>query len=105
MAGRSTCHGAIADRAILHIDNATTCLPWMRSTVVKTNVIVAHGVPRLRWTAGMIVIEEILDRIARQTDCAEVVRERNLYHGTGETNTTHYGQLIEDNRSSVFGMN
>jgi xanthine dehydrogenase molybdopterin-binding subunit B len=26
------------------------------------------------------------------------VRERNLYHGTGETNTTHYGQLIEDNR-------
>lgn len=28
----------------------------------------------------------------------EVLRERNLYHGTGETNTTPSGQLIEDNR-------
>jgi xanthine dehydrogenase molybdopterin-binding subunit B len=28
----------------------------------------------------------------------EVVRERNLDHGSGETNTTHYGQEIEDNR-------
>jgi len=28
----------------------------------------------------------------------EVVRERNLYRGKGETNTTHYGQEIEDNR-------
>jgi xanthine dehydrogenase molybdopterin-binding subunit B len=27
-----------------------------------------------------------------------VVRERNLYRGKGETNTTHYGQEIEDNR-------
>jgi xanthine dehydrogenase molybdopterin-binding subunit B len=26
------------------------------------------------------------------------VREGNLYYGTGETNTTHYGQLIADNR-------
>jgi xanthine dehydrogenase molybdopterin-binding subunit B len=28
----------------------------------------------------------------------EEVRERNLYRGVGETNTTHYGQEIEDNR-------
>ena len=28
----------------------------------------------------------------------ELVRERNLYRGTGETNTTHYGQEIGDNR-------
>jgi xanthine dehydrogenase molybdopterin-binding subunit B len=47
----------------------------------------------------MLVIEEILDRIARATGLApEVVRARNLYRGTGETNTTHYGQVIEDNR-------
>jgi len=26
------------------------------------------------------------------------VRERNFYHGTGETNTTHYGEEIGDNR-------
>ena len=47
----------------------------------------------------MLVIEEILDRIARRLGLPpEVVRERNLYHGSGETNTTHYGQEIEDNR-------
>jgi xanthine dehydrogenase molybdopterin-binding subunit B len=27
-----------------------------------------------------------------------LVRERNLYHGRGKTNTTHYGQEIGDNR-------
>ena len=47
----------------------------------------------------MVVIEEILDRIARRLGLPpEVVRERNLYHGKGETNTTHYGQEIGDNR-------
>ncbi len=40
-----------------------------------------------------------MDRVARRLGLApEVVRERNLYHGTEATNTTHYGQLIEDNR-------
>jgi xanthine dehydrogenase molybdopterin-binding subunit B len=47
----------------------------------------------------MVVIEEILDRIARRVGLApEVVRERNLYRGKGQTNTTHYGLEIEDNR-------
>jgi xanthine dehydrogenase molybdopterin-binding subunit B len=47
----------------------------------------------------MFVIEEILDRVARRTGVApEKVRERTLYRGTGETNTTPYGQEIEDNR-------
>ncbi len=47
----------------------------------------------------MLVIEEIIDRIARRLGLPpEVVRERNLYRGKGETNTTHYGQEIEDNR-------
>ncbi|MGI9089325.1 MAG: molybdopterin cofactor-binding domain-containing protein [Chthoniobacterales bacterium] len=47
----------------------------------------------------MIVMEEIMDRIARATGLPpELVRQRNLYRDTGETNTTHYGQEIEDNR-------
>ena len=47
----------------------------------------------------MLVIEEILDRIARRLNLPpEEVRERNLYRGSGETNTTHYGQDIKDNR-------
>ena len=48
---------------------------------------------------GMLVIEEIMDRVARRLGLPpEVVRERNLYHGSGETNTTHYGEEIGDNR-------
>jgi hypothetical protein len=47
----------------------------------------------------MLVIEEIMDRVARTLGLApEVVRERNFYHGTGETNRTHYGADIGDNR-------
>jgi xanthine dehydrogenase molybdopterin-binding subunit B len=47
----------------------------------------------------MLVIEEILDRVARRLGLPpEIVRERNLYRGIAETNTTHYGQEIEDNR-------
>jgi Xanthine dehydrogenase, molybdopterin-binding subunit B len=47
----------------------------------------------------MLVVEEIIDRVARETGLTpEVVRARNLYRGSGETNTTHYGQEIEDNR-------
>jgi xanthine dehydrogenase molybdopterin-binding subunit B len=42
---------------------------------------------------GMVVIEEIVDRVARTLGLPpEVVRERNFYRGTGETNRTHYGE-------------
>jgi xanthine dehydrogenase large subunit len=42
----------------------------------------------------MIVIEDILDRIARTLDLPpDVVRERNFYR---EGDATHYGQLVKD---------
>ncbi len=91
---------AIADRALFHLDNAYY-LPAVdiRSTVAKTNLASNTAFRGFGGPQGMLVIEEIMDRVARA--CAlppEVVRERNLYHGTGETNTTHYGQRIEDER-------
>jgi xanthine dehydrogenase molybdopterin-binding subunit B len=47
----------------------------------------------------MLVMEEIVDRIARRLGLApEVVRGRNLYRGKGKTNTTHFYQNIGDNR-------
>jgi xanthine dehydrogenase molybdopterin-binding subunit B len=47
----------------------------------------------------MLVMEDILDHIARRLGLQpEVVRERNLYRGSGETNTTHYGQELGDER-------
>ena len=42
----------------------------------------------------MLVIEEILDRIARRLGIApDVVRERNFYR---EGDVTHYGQPVKD---------
>ncbi|MFY8216794.1 MAG: molybdopterin cofactor-binding domain-containing protein, partial [Chthoniobacterales bacterium] len=90
----------IMDRAMFHLDNAYY-IPAVRFTgqVVRTNTVSNTAFRGFGGPQGMLVIEEIIARIASATGLpAEVVRERNLYHGTGETNTTHYGQEIEDNR-------
>jgi len=90
----------VTDRAMFHTDNCYY-IPnvELRGQVVKTNLVSNTAFRGFGGPQGMLIIEEILDRIARQLGLApEVVRERNLYHGTGETNTTHYGQQIEDNR-------
>jgi len=91
---------AITDRAVFHLDNAYY-IPSVdfSGRVVKTNLASNTAFRGFGGPQGMLVIEEILDRIARATGLApEIVRARNLYRDTGETNTTHYGQEIEDNR-------
>ena len=91
---------AVTDRAVFHIDNAYY-IPTIAvsGAVTKTNVASNTAFRGFGGPQGMFVIEEILDRIARRTGLPpETVRERNLYRGKGETNTTHYGQEIEDNR-------
>lgn len=90
----------ICDRALFHLDNAYY-LPAVdfRGRVCKTHLTSQTAFRGFGGPQGMLVIEEILDRVARATgrDPADV-RELNLYHGSGETNTTHYGQEIGDNR-------
>jgi xanthine dehydrogenase molybdopterin binding subunit/xanthine dehydrogenase small subunit len=91
---------AVTDRALFHLDNAYY-IPAVefRGQVAKTNLSSNTAFRGFGGPQGMVVIEEILDRIARRLGLPpEVVRERNLYRGKGETNTTHYGQEIEDNR-------
>jgi len=91
---------AVTDRAVFHLDNAYY-IPHVEFSgqVVKTNLASNTAFRGFGGPQGMLVMEEILDRIARQTGLPpELVRERNLYHGKGETNTTHYKQEIEDNR-------
>ena len=91
---------AVTDRAVFHLDNAYY-IPNVsfRGHVARTNVASNTAFRGFGGPQGMLVIEEILDRVARCTGLApELVRSRNLYRGTGETNTTHYGQEIEDNR-------
>jgi xanthine dehydrogenase molybdopterin binding subunit/xanthine dehydrogenase small subunit len=90
----------VLERAMFHVDNAYY-VPALRVTgrVAKTNVASNTAFRGFGGPQGMLVIEEIIDRIARVTGVApEVVRERNFYHGTGQTNTTHYGEDIGENR-------
>lgn len=87
-------------RAMLHIDNAYY-IPHIevRGYIAKTHKVSNTAFRGFGGPQGMIVIEEIIDRIARSLNLPpEVVRDRNFYHGTAETNTTHYGQEIVDNR-------
>ncbi|HSY16996.1 MAG TPA: xanthine dehydrogenase molybdopterin binding subunit [Candidatus Acidoferrales bacterium] len=91
---------AVTDRALFHLDNCYY-IPAVefRGQVAKTHLSSNTAFRGFGGPQGMLVIEEIIDRIARRLGLTpEAVREKNLYHGTGETNTTHYGQLIEDER-------
>ena len=91
---------SILDRALFHIDNGYY-VPALSVSgrVAKTNNVSHTAFRGFGGPQGMVVIEEILDRVARATGLSPTeVRERNLYRGTGETNTTHYGQPIGDDR-------
>ena len=98
---------AVTDRALFHLDNSYY-IPAVefRGQVAKTNLSSNTAFRGFGGPQGMLVIEEIIDRVARRLGLPpELVRERNLYRGTGETNTTHYGQVIEDNRIQTIWQN
>src|SRR5438874_248164 len=95
---------AVTDRAVFHLDNAYY-IPHLAfsGAVAKTNLASNTAFRGFGGPQGMFVIEEIMDRVARRTGLSpEVVRTKNLYHGKGESNTTHYGQEIEDNRIELI---
>ena len=90
----------VLDRALFHLDNSYY-IPSVRFTglIANTNVASNTAFRGFGGPQGMLVMEEIVDRIARRLGLApEVVRARNLYRGSGETNTTHFLQEIGDNR-------
>jgi xanthine dehydrogenase molybdopterin binding subunit/xanthine dehydrogenase small subunit len=85
----------IAWRALFHLDNAYYIPNFEASATVccthKTSQTAFRG---FGGPQGMLVIEDVLDRIARMLGLPpEVVRERNLYR---EGHTTHYGQQVKD---------
>jgi xanthine dehydrogenase molybdopterin binding subunit/xanthine dehydrogenase small subunit len=91
---------SICDRALFHLDNCYF-IPNVHFTgrVGKTNNVSHTAFRGFGGPQGMVVIEEIMDRIARNTGkTGEFVRAKNFYRGTGATNTTHYGELLDDNR-------
>ena len=91
---------SILDRALFHLDNGYF-IPTLEITgrVAKTHTVSNTAFRGFGGPQGMLVIEEVLDRVARYLGLSpELVRERNLYRGSGDSNTTHYGQPIGDNR-------
>ena len=90
----------VLGRALFHVDNAYF-IPHLDVTgrVAKTHKTSQTAFRGFGGPQGMLVIEEIMALIAGKLGVApELVRERNFYHGTGETNTTHYAQELFDNR-------
>jgi xanthine dehydrogenase molybdopterin binding subunit/xanthine dehydrogenase small subunit len=90
----------VNDRGLFHLDNCYY-IPNVRfrGQVAKTNVTSHTAFRGFGGPQGMLVIEEIIARIAGKLSLPpEEVRQINFYHGSGETNTTHYGEEIEGNR-------
>jgi xanthine dehydrogenase large subunit len=82
-------------RALFHCDNCYL-IPALNASgyVCRTHKTSQTAFRGFGGPQGMIVIEDILDRIARTLDLPpDVVRERNFYR---EGDATHYGQLVKD---------
>ena len=90
--------GPVNDRAMMHIDNAyflehVEIVSYRCKThTVSNTAFRGFGGPQ-----GMVVIEQIIDSIARflRRDPLEV--RRSNFYGTHERNVTHYGQTVEHN--------
>jgi xanthine dehydrogenase large subunit len=82
-------------RALFHCDNAYL-IPALDASgyVCKTHKTSQTAFRGFGGPQGMIVIEDILDRIARTLGIRpDLVRERNFYR---EGDVTHYGQQVKD---------
>jgi xanthine dehydrogenase molybdopterin binding subunit len=90
----------VTDRAMFHSNNCYFIQDVeVSGRVAKTNLVSNTAFRGFGGPQGMLVIEEIMDRIARSLKLSpETVRERNFYRGSGESMTTHYGQVVEDDR-------
>ena len=90
--------GAINSRALLHIDNAYY-LPnvSVENYLCKTNTSSSTAFRGFGGNQGMMVIENIIDNIARSLNKdPSDIRRRNFYQKE-KKNITHYGMKIEDN--------
>jgi xanthine dehydrogenase large subunit len=90
--------GPVNDRAMFHLDNAY----YLQHVEIVSHRCKTHTVSNTAFRGfggpqGMMVIEAVLDDIARtlRRDPLDV-RRINLY-GLDERNVTHYGQVVEGN--------
>ncbi len=91
--------GPVNDRAMFHLDNAY----YLENVEIVSHRCKTHTVSNTAFRGfggpqGMLVIEAVLDDIARTLGLDSLdVRRLNLY-GITERNVTHYGQTVEGNR-------
>jgi xanthine dehydrogenase large subunit len=90
--------GPVNDRAVYHLDNAyflehiEITSHRCRTHTVSNTAFRGFGGPQ-----GMMVIERIMDDIARTLRVDPLQVRRANFYGTTQRNTTHYGQTLEDN--------
>jgi len=87
-------------RAMLHADNAYY-IPHVdfKGYLTKTNRVSNTAFRGFGGPQGMMVVEDVIDHVARTVGRPpHEVRELNFYRGEGDSNTTHYGQMLVDNR-------
>src|SRR5271170_107017 len=91
--------GPVNDRAMFHVDNAY----YLEHVEITSHRCKTHTVSNTAFRGfggpqGMMVIESVLDDIARSLGRDPLdVRRLNLY-GIDGRNVTHYGQVVEGNR-------
>jgi len=90
--------GPVNDRAMFHVDNCYF-VPHIRiaSHRCKTHTVSNTAFRGFGGPQGMMVIEQVIDDIARYLGLEPLlVRQRNFY-GPGERDTTPYHMRVEDN--------
>ncbi|APV50991.1 xanthine dehydrogenase molybdopterin binding subunit [Betaproteobacteria bacterium GR16-43] len=89
---------AVNDRAVCHVDNAYF-LEHVRivSHRCKTNTVSNTAFRGFGGPQGMMVIESVIDEIARSLGRDPIDVRRVNFYGVGPRDTTPYGMTVEDN--------
>ena len=90
--------GPVNDRAVYHLDNAY----FLEHVEITSHRCKTHTVSNTAFRGfggpqGMMVIEKILDEVARRLQRDPLDVRRANFYGAAPRNVTHYGQAIEDN--------
>ncbi|MBV8628492.1 MAG: molybdopterin-dependent oxidoreductase, partial [Paraburkholderia sp.] len=90
--------GAVATRAVCHFDNAYYLSDVeIVALCCKTNTQSNTAFRGFGGPQGALVMEVMLDSIARQLKCDPLDVRMANYYGVGERDVTPYGQRVEDN--------
>jgi xanthine dehydrogenase large subunit len=90
--------GAVATRALCHVDNAYYLSDVdITSLACRTNTQSNTAFRGFGGPQGALVMEVMIDQIARELGRDPLDVRRANFYGIGERNVTPYGQSVEDN--------